>query len=100
MWEVTCRLIDKGTTAYAASEPFTLRFSLHPLVPCDFDCDQDVDADDLALFETCHAGPAIPLTEPCGKFDLDGDGDADSTDFAAIQRCWTGAGVPGDPNCR
>lgn len=99
VWEVTLRLIDKGTTGYSPSEPFTLRFSLRPLVPGDFDCDGDVDEDDLALFEACHAGPAILLQAGCRKFDLDGDGDADATDFAIFQRCWSGAGVPGNPAC-
>lgn len=99
VWELTARFIDKGTTGYAASEPFTLRFALHALVPGDFDCDRDVDADDLVHFESCQAGPAVPLDPSCERYDLDGDMDADSTDFAIIQRCWSGAGVPGDPAC-
>lgn len=99
-WEVTLRLIDKGTTGYSPSEPFTLRFALHEPVPGDFDCDRDVDADDLAAFTACQGGPAMPLTDSCSKFDLDGDADADGTDFAIIQRCWTGPDRVGDPACR
>lgn len=99
VWNMTVRLIDKGTTAYGPSEPFTLRFALHPPVPGDFDCDGDVDEDDLALFETCHSGPAIRLTDECKQFDIDGDRDADAADFAIIQRCWSGAGVLGNPDC-
>jgi hypothetical protein len=99
VWEMTVRLIDAGTTGYAASEPFTLRFALHLPVPGDFDCDRDVDDVDLASFEACHSGPAMAVTAACEKADLDGDGDADSTDFGILQRCWTGAGAIGDPEC-
>lgn len=86
-WSLTARLIDKGSTGYAASQPFTLRFALHPLVRGDFDCDGDVDADDVGLFTDCHSGPAIPFDAGCEPYDLDGDNDVDSTDFAMLQRC-------------
>lgn len=100
IWEITVRLIDKGSTGYSPSEPFTLKFATHEPVLGDFDCDRDVDGDDLAAFVACHSGPAIVLSPECGKFDLDGDQDGDSVDFAIIQRCWTGPDVFGDPDCR
>lgn len=100
VWELTARLIDVGSTNYAPSEPFTLRFSLHELVPGDFDCDRDVDEADLMFFEACHAGPALPLSVDCEKADLDGDADADTADFGILQRCWTGDGTFGDPACK
>ncbi len=64
----------------------------------DYDCDLDVDADDLVLFETCRTGPTIPLPPPgaglehCIRADFDGDGDVDQSDFGVIQRCLSGPG--------
>ncbi len=99
VWSITLRLADTGSTGYAPSEPFTLRFALHALVPGDLDCDRDVDETDLAIFEACHSGPALATTPACTKADLDGDGDADTTDFGILQRCWSGTDIPGAPAC-
>ena len=79
----------------------------------DFDHDCDVDAHDLALFESCDTGPAVPYTlhvrpAECGlppqvggllPADFNGDADIDETDFGIFQRCLSGAGKPADPNC-
>ena len=89
-WTMSLRLIDRGATQYAPSEPFELRFALHPLVIGDLDCDQDVDQDDLAAFVATALGPGIPLPAESRSADLDHDGDADTADFGVLQRCWTG----------
>ncbi|HOW73322.1 MAG TPA: hypothetical protein PKY77_22205 [Phycisphaerae bacterium] len=68
--------------------------------PLDIDADCDVDRDDLAAFEDCALGPAIPQTDPeCGWARLDGDDDIDQVDFGIFQRCYSGPNVPADPNC-
>lgn len=65
----------------------------------DFDGNGWVDADDLALFVSCNAGPAIPLHPDCRRMDLDRDGDVDQDDFGLFQRCYSGTGTPMDPAC-
>src|SRR5690606_33551807 len=96
IWEAPIVLVDRCSTGYAASEPITFRFAAGRIpCPADFDCDGDVDADDLALFTACATGPEIPYdpdTLPVGcqipadhqgilRFDLDRDGDIDQSDF-------------------
>jgi hypothetical protein len=68
-------------------------------VPADFDHDNDVDADDLALFAPCAAGPMMAIPSGCATFNLDGDADIDQADFGIWQRCYSGAGHPPDPGC-
>lgn len=85
------RLSSGGTTEYA--------FLLTPAVPPDFDYDGDVDADDLAYFLACAAGPAAALTSECARADFDGDADADAADFGIFQRCMSGQDVPVRPGC-
>jgi hypothetical protein len=66
----------------------------------DFDCDGDVDADDLAFFTACLTGPfAGPPRPGCERADADQDGDVDQVDFAVLQRCRTPSGIPADPGC-
>ncbi len=72
--------------------------SLSPL-PGDFDGDNDVDNDDLTVFESCASGPGIPYAGDCAKADLDPDGDVDQADFVILQRCYSGEGSIADPNC-
>jgi hypothetical protein len=80
--------------------------------PADMDGDCDVDADDLAIFIDCAAGPAVPYTPvlPTGctlsvdglghiRADIDSDDDVDVADFAILQRCWSGTGNPAAPDC-
>lgn len=111
-YHLTFRLIDKGTTAYADSEPITLRFTF-PRAVADFNCDTHVDADDFALLAGCATGPMVPydpddlpescLLEPDEKgilaADFDADGDVDAMDFATFQRCYSGENVEADPHC-
>jgi Ca2+-binding RTX toxin-like protein len=72
-------------------------------IPGDFDCDTDVDLDDLARMDTCRSGPSIPFSAlpgcqaPDSDFDLDSD--VDLEDFGAFQRCFSGADEPADPDC-
>ena len=69
--------------------------------PPDFDCDTDVDTDDLAFFENCATGPALgPPAPGCERADLDKDGDVDQDDFGILQRCFSGPDVRADPDCR
>ncbi|HOA75090.1 MAG TPA: S8 family serine peptidase [Phycisphaerae bacterium] len=80
--------------------------------PADMDNDCDVDADDLAIFIDCAAGPAVPYTPvlPAGctlspnglgriRADIDADDDVDVDDFAILQRCWSGAGTTATLDC-
>ncbi|NLE56992.1 MAG: hypothetical protein GX616_01425 [Planctomycetes bacterium] len=82
-------------------------------IAADFDGDEDVDSDDLTIFESCASGPGIaydPDQLPSGcdllpdaneriAADFDKDGDVDQTDFSTFQRCYGGEGVPADPSC-
>ncbi|MGQ9651806.1 MAG: hypothetical protein ACUVXJ_17010 [Phycisphaerae bacterium] len=69
--------------------------------PPDFDCDTDVDADDLAFFESCATGPALgPPAPGCERADIDYDGDVDQSDFGILQRCFSGPDVRADPACK
>lgn len=69
--------------------------------PPDFNCDTDVDTDDLTFFEDCATGPALgPPAPGCERADIDQDGDVDQVDFAVMQRCLSGAGVRSDPDCK
>lgn len=71
-----------------------------PQIPADFDFDQDVDFDDLAMLTDCAAGPGIDVTDPgCADEDMDKDGDIDTDDFAGWQRCYSGQDVDGNPDC-
>jgi hypothetical protein len=65
--------------------------------PGDFDCDEDVDTDDLGSFLSCGSGPAIPYQAGCQYEDFDSDGDVDAHDFGVFQRCY--GNTPPDPNC-
>lgn len=68
-------------------------------VPGDFNRDGVVDGEDLAHFEACFSGAAVPHPGiGCDDADFDGDGDVDMTDFAILQRCLSGD-QPADPNC-
>ncbi len=82
----------------------------------DFDCDLDVDVDDLMVFEACATGPAVPYNPaalpalepgctltPDGNghiaADFDEDNDVDQSDFGSFQRCYSGQGNPANPDC-
>lgn len=69
------------------------------IVSADFNADGHVDGDDLALFEACASGPAIPLSPECQDRDLDGDGDVDQADLARFQLCYSGPDNPADIAC-
>ncbi|MBN2129687.1 MAG: VCBS repeat-containing protein [Sedimentisphaerales bacterium] len=88
-------------TAFAGSAWAAETSIVVPFAPPDFDQDCDVDADDLAIFEACASGPAIPHngTETCQQADFDSDADVDQADFAIFQRCLSGPDVPADPKC-
>ncbi|MBI4582378.1 MAG: hypothetical protein HY718_21970 [Planctomycetes bacterium] len=76
------------------------RFVLLRHVKPDFDHDGDVDNDDVAHFEQCALGPAIPQTDPgCLDADFNYDGSVDSIDFATFQRCRSGAEELADLFC-
>lgn len=67
----------------------------------DFDCDTDVDANDIAFFKTCVTGPGVKTAPPgCERADIDQDGDVDQADFGILQRCYHGPDVPADPDCK
>jgi len=70
-----------------------------PMIPGDYDHDGDVDVSDLADFEWCASGPAIPYTGDCSKADFDNDNDVDVSDFGVFQRCLSGEDNPAHPDC-
>ena len=59
-------------------------------MPCDADRDGDVDEADCLIFESCAAGPELPLTDSCQRWDLDLDGDVDQSDYGIFQRWFRG----------
>lgn len=66
----------------------------------DADGDNDVDADDTAIFIGCVTGPALgPPTTCCEPLDFDSDTDVDQADFGTFQRCFRGPGTPPLANC-
>jgi hypothetical protein len=100
VWEATFVLRDLGTTHYADSEPFTLRFTNLPLRPADgdFDRDRDVDLDDHARLAECLSGVEVqprPASGGCfleclNAFDFNGDHDVDLEDAARFYILFTG----------
>lgn len=77
-----------------------LEVRISPLARPDLDQDGDVDLDDLAFFETCATGPAIPIEQSwCRAADFDNDLDIDQSDFGVLQGCFTGRGISADPAC-
>jgi hypothetical protein len=98
-WRVTFRLRDAGSTAYAPSAPFTIRFATSGVSPADFDCDGDVDLADFGHFQACFNGPNRPAAASnCGDANLDFDGDVDLADFGVFQECFNGPNRP--PACQ
>ncbi len=105
-WEGTFKLVDTGG-GLAPSAPFTMLFATVPVrggefpptpTPAngDWEGDNDVDGDDLAVFVVCLDGPerrpapADPGVTTCevdcfNAFDFDDDLDIDLADFAAFQ---------------
>jgi len=66
----------------------------------DLDADNDVDQDDLALFEGCTTGPsAVSMNPDCADTDFDLDDDIDMSDFATLQLCLSSADIPPAPAC-
>jgi hypothetical protein len=70
-----------------------------PVITCDYDRDGDVDEDDVALFEICASGAAIPYSGECAHADVDKDGDVDQSDFGLMQRCLSGPNIRADTGC-
>lgn len=70
-----------------------------PVIYGDLDHDGDVDAEDVAAFESCASGPWVVPPPDCAKSDLTGDDDVDEADFSVLQRCFSGTGRLGDPGC-
>lgn len=67
----------------------------------DFDRDCDVDANDLAIFMGCAAGPGVPHdgSPTCRQADANTDADVDQDDFGAFQRGYSGPGNPASAEC-
>lgn len=65
----------------------------------DFDCDGDVDANDLDIFRACWTSPAVgPPALNCERADFDHDLDVDQSDFGIFQRCYSDT-RPMQPGC-
>ena len=89
-----------NTLRFGRDWSMTLLEYAAPFIQTDFDDDGDVDADDLAHFQTCWTGPHTgPPTPECDSADLDGDDDVDQSDFGRFQRCLSGDQAPPPPDC-
>lgn len=95
------RFIDMGVDGIITDHPGYVTWLVDPAIhPCDFDLDEDVDADDWALFDGCMTAPGeAPATGLCETADLDRDGDVDQSDFGLFQRCFSGPGIVSDSSC-
>jgi hypothetical protein len=99
MSEIQYVRIDNPASSGVVSEIDAVADVAPRLVP-DFDCDSDVDGDDLAVFDACATGPGMgPVPTGCARADLDRDGDVDQVDFGIVQRCFTGSGGLFDAAC-
>jgi len=110
--EDTLHLGGSFTTAGGQVSAYWARWG-RPGPKADFDCDLDVDGDDLNVLETCMTGPGVPYDDdqfppscplvPNGQSviaaDSDEDGDVDQSDFGVFQRCFSGIGILADPAC-
>ena len=94
---VTLRLLDRGSTGYTPSEPFTLIFTNDPYPVGDLDQSYLTEMPDLAIFSQMW------LREPCGDSswcdgaDLNRDGRVDGVDLVSIAMHWLAIGC-GAPN--
>ncbi len=91
------------TNAYgSASQSDTLTVNC---IDPDLNCDEHVDAEDVAAIAHCATGAAVPgpppgcTPEQFAAADLDNDGDVDADDFGRFQRCITAPGQLPPPNC-
>lgn len=70
------------------------------LNPPDYDQDNDVDQDDLAVWQTCYAGPVTLDPGFCADYaDFNGDGLVDSQDANIFEGCASGPNIPFDVDC-
>jgi hypothetical protein len=107
--QITVTAVDSDGLTGEDSRPLTVIPRAVLVATVDFDFDNDVDLEDLAVFNACATGPAIPYTPgacslvPDGQghivVDFDKDGDVDQTDFGVFQRCLSGQGNPANPAC-
>jgi hypothetical protein len=65
-----------------------------PLIPGDFDDDEDVDQGDFGFLQSCLSGEAIFIPPGCEASDLDADLDVDAADVAMFLSCMGGSGHP------
>jgi len=70
-------IVDMGAFEFDPAQP--------PCIPGDFNCDGDINDNDLGEFVTCDTGPESPLATGCNGEDLDGDDDVDLADFHLLQ---------------
>ncbi|HNQ23967.1 MAG TPA: VCBS repeat-containing protein [Phycisphaerae bacterium] len=81
---------------YSGQPCVVVFYAQPPVVPGDLDGDEDVDADDFAIFAMCLAGPQVSTPPPgCdgsdfARADLDADTDVDLKDFAGFELVFTG----------
>jgi hypothetical protein len=104
----------RGRIGRAESDPGAAVCGLILYVPMDYDHDQDVDDEDLEIFDPCRTGPEIaynPDNLPPGctltpdaagmiAADLDRDGDVDHDDYGRFQRCYGESGGAVPLSCR
>ncbi len=89
-----------GGCGSATSSEAALTLIGPPLIPGDFDGDQDVDQADFGAFQACYSGNTVAQDDPaCEKALFDADSDVDVNDFALFAGCMSGPDVPGDPTC-
>ncbi len=78
VWHPVFRLVDLGTTAYASSQTFSIRFATR--LAGDLDQDGDVDESDLGIL--------LGAWQSGSAGDVDLDGDTDEADLGALLANW------------
>jgi len=63
-----------------------------PLIPGDFDGDEDVDQEDFGHLQECLSGDGVSVAPQCQNADLDPDGDVDQLDVSRFVECMGGSG--------
>lgn len=74
---------------------------IRPVIPGDFDHDDDVDQEDFGYLQHCLGMTALPSDPDCADANLDGDtsGHVNRDDVVVFLRCLSGPGVVGNTGC-
>ncbi len=103
--DTSCEVRPQGDCTFLGGQPGPAGTTCEthaccpPLLP-DHDMDGDVDLADFGWFQTCLAGPEMPVpTVPCRCADYQNDEHVDGLDLARFLGCMLGPEIPADPHC-